>query len=44
MLYIAMNGGTMMIQPKRIAISERVGLIESSCSNVESSSLIFQYQ
>ena len=28
----------MMIHPKRIAISERVGLIEGSCSNRMSSS------
>jgi hypothetical protein len=27
-LYIAMNGGTLMIHLKIIAISERVGLIE----------------
>ena len=39
-LYIAMNGGTMMSHPKIIAISDRVGLIVWSFSKRRISSLI----
>jgi hypothetical protein len=40
----AMNGGTIIIHPKSIAIRDRVGLIESSCWTIRSSSLIFHHQ
>jgi hypothetical protein len=39
-----MNGGTIRIQPKSMAISDRVGLMDSSCSKMRRSSFTFQYQ